>query len=138
MADDGGKPKVLLVEDSATHRALISDALGQLGVEVEIAQDGLHGRALALGGGFDLVVSDVLLPGLSGFDLCLAVKGNEATRSTPVLLMSGMTDSSNFMRSVRSGADAYLPKTTPIERVMGTVQRLLEPRPPRKPNGEGH
>ena len=79
-------PRVLLVEDEAGLRLTLTDRLGSEGYAVETAGDGEAGLACAAGGGYDLIVLDVMLPKKNGFDVCREVRQRGVT--TPILMLT--------------------------------------------------
>src|SRR6266850_735270 len=79
-------PRILLVEDEAGLRLTLTDRLGSEGYSVETAADGEAGLACATSGGYDLIVLDVMLPRMNGFDVCREVRQRGVT--TPILMLT--------------------------------------------------
>jgi two-component system alkaline phosphatase synthesis response regulator PhoP len=105
-------PRVLLVEDEAGLRLTLSDRLGSEGYTVETASDGEAGLARATTGAYDLIVLDVMLPRMNGFDVCREVRHRGVT--TPILML---------------GADDYLTKPFETIELMARLEALLRRRP---------
>ncbi len=109
-------PRVLLVEDEAGLRLTLSDRLGSEGYAVETASDGEAGLARATGGGYDLIVLDVMLPRMNGFDVCRAVRQRGVT--TPILMLTA-----------RGQVVDYLTKPFETIELMARLEALLRRRP---------
>jgi CheY-like chemotaxis protein len=105
--------RVLLVDDDIELAALLREYLEQEGFAVQAAHDGPSGVAAALDGGFDLVVLDVMLPGLSGID---ALRRIRTASRIPVLMLTARGDDIDRVVGLELGADDYVPKPcTPRE-----------------------
>lgn len=120
---------VLVVEDDPAHRYAVRRILESAGYAVEEAATGEEGLAAAREGGFDLVVLDVNLPGLSGFEVCRRLKSDPATAGVAVLhLTASYPDAEHMARGLDGGADAYL--CAPVEPValLAVVRALLRNR----------
>jgi len=121
-------PKVLIVDDDPTTLAMLADALTWVGrYKVEVAQDGYEG--LIRVGGFrpDVLVLDIRMPGLNGFQVCQRIKADPATRSTRILAISGYVEGDTTTRVFEAGADAFLEKPIDLARLRGEVDRLVGP-----------
>ena len=88
--------KILIVDDSAVVRKSLTKLLEEAGAEVTAAEDGEKGLEIALAQSFDLIITDVEMPKLGGYALCLKLKNNTATRSIPVIILSTQ-DSDTFL-----------------------------------------
>jgi CheY-like chemotaxis protein len=104
--DQTPSKKILLVEDDNSIRRFIEIILQKEGYLVTSAEDGLAGMKLALESPFDAVVSDALMPNLSGFDLCRILRQNPNYKEIPFIILSGFNDTSEQQHQ----ADAYLLK----------------------------
>ena len=101
-------PRVLLVDDSAGNRDILRRYLEHQGYEITTSDDGQKCLQLLEEGDFALVLLDVVLPGFDGFPGAEAIKANPALRSTPVILISALDESSRAVRCIQMGADDYL------------------------------
>jgi two-component system chemotaxis response regulator CheY len=110
VEDDGRRALVLIVDDDSALRALCSLNLQFAGLAVLEAADGLRGLELARRELPALVVSDVRMPRLDGFALGEALRGDERTRRTPLILVSGESDVAGATRAREIAALAYVPK----------------------------
>lgn len=103
-------PRLLVVDDSSTTRTLIRTILSAAGFDVETASDGWDGLERLRAGGHDLVVSDIEMPIMDGFDLTRAIRGESALAATPVVLVSSRAEADDRAASAEAGADAHLDK----------------------------
>ncbi|HLV22970.1 MAG TPA: hybrid sensor histidine kinase/response regulator [Polyangiaceae bacterium] len=119
--------KALVVEDSKTQAAWMKGALERAGMQVVLAHDGNQGLELCRKLRPDVVVSDVMMPGLSGYELCRSIKADPEIQDIPVLLLTALTDPSNVLRAVEAGADNYLAKPCPDRKLVERVRRCVDP-----------
>ena len=102
--------RILVVDDDAANRDLLSRRLGREGHRVAAAENGKTGLEMAGGGAFDLVLLDMMMPGLSGFEVLSQLKSNERTRDVPVIMISALDELDSAARCIEAGAEDYLPK----------------------------
>ena len=121
--------RVLIVEDEAAIADLERDYLELSGFEVEVANDGQTGLEKALGEDYDLVILDLMLPGVDGFEICRQVR---AEKNTPIIMVSAKKDDIDKIRGLGLGADDYMTKPfSPSELVarvkahMARYERLI-------------
>ena len=128
--------RILLVEDNRDILANLADYLQLKGYTVECAQDGLSGFHLAVSQSFDLIVLDVMLPGLDGYGVCRRLR-DEARITTPVIMLTARDTLEDRLLGFQSGADDYLVKPfalselaaridAVLRRSQGSSQRLLQ------------
>ena len=128
-------PRVLLVEDEAGLRLTLTDRLGSEGYAVETAGDGEDGLARATSGGFDLIVLDVMLPRMNGFDVCREVRHRGVT--TPILMLTAKGQVVDKVVGLKLGADDYLTKPFETIELMARLEALLRRAPARpQPGGD--
>ena len=120
-------PRVLLIEDEAGLRLTLSDRLGSEGYAVETASDGEAGLACATSGGYDLIVLDVMLPRMNGFDVCREVRQRGVT--TPILMLTARGQVVDKVVGLKLGADDYLTKPFETIELMARLEALLRRRP---------
>ena len=106
--------KVLIAEDDATSRLLLQRAIGQLGHDVFTADDGVLAWGLYSQQDIDVIVSDWLMPGLDGPELCRRVRADRRETYTYFILLTALDDKQHFMQGMQAGADDYL--TKPFDR----------------------
>jgi putative two-component system response regulator len=117
--------QVLVVDDQAANRRVIERFLTPIGYEVRVAADGETALADIEQTPPDLIILDVQLPGLNGFEVCRAVKQNPATCFTPVILLTGLKDRESRIRGINAGADEFLSKPFDREELEARVRSLL-------------
>jgi DNA-binding response OmpR family regulator len=123
-------PRVLVVEDDEHIRELLALHLRLEGLELTAAADGAEALALARTQPFDLLILDVMLPGLDGVTLCRAVRRESRNTETPVLMLTARREESDKVLGLDSGADDYLTKPFGIRELLARVRALLRRRRP--------
>ena len=108
MTSAGAAARVLVVEDERTLADALADGLREDGFAVETSGDGLHALDLGLTGRYDVIVLDLMLPGLFGLDLCARLR--HAGVGTPVLVLTARAGEGDQIQSLTVGADDFLPK----------------------------
>src|SRR5271165_723397 len=122
-------PRVLIVEDSPTQAQQLALILEDARFEVAIAPDAERGFEHLANDRFDLVLSDLLLPGDSGFDLCKRIKADPRLRRIPVVVCTSQAEPFNVLRGLQAGADGFITKSRDPEEIAGCIHRALA-RPP--------
>ncbi|MBA7594259.1 Sensor histidine kinase RcsC [subsurface metagenome] len=118
--------KILVIEDDPSALKFTAYALEQEGYQVLTAANGVEGLKMAQEEKPDLVVLDVLLPGMDGFELCHRLRNADATANLPILMLSVKARESDKNMGLKVGADEYLTKPTGPDELMASVGRLLE------------
>src|SRR5512141_685454 len=103
-------PTVLLVEDSPTQAQQIREVLESVGLTVRIATDGPDGIREALENPPDLIVLDIKLPSMDGYQVCRRLKRAEETQTIPVIMLTDKAGAKETMTGLKAGADDYIPK----------------------------
>jgi DNA-binding response OmpR family regulator len=116
---------VLIVEDDRHIRDLIALHLGLEGLECTLIGDGREALDRLSGTPFDLVVLDLMLPGVDGLTLCKALRRSGANTGTPVLMLTARGEESDKVLGLESGADDYLAKPFGIREFVARVRALL-------------
>ena len=116
---------MLVVEDDPNIRDLIGLHLRLEGLEVVAAADGREGLSLARSHRFDLLVLDVMLPGLDGVTLCTAIRRDSINGTAPILMLTARREESDKVLGLESGADDYLTKPFGVREFVARVRALL-------------
>lgn len=117
--------RVLIAEDEPNIVISLEFLLKEAGYHVSVARDGL--QALALAGELrpDLIVLDVMLPALNGFDVCRRIRGDGAAKGAKVLMLTARGRESEIARGMDAGADAYMTKPFATRELIKVVAELL-------------
>jgi CheY-like chemotaxis protein len=118
------RPHLLLVDDCVPVRDLYELALAP-SFQVQTAGRGVDGLVIAMTEHPDVVVLDVVMPGLDGWETCAAIKGNPHTADIPVILLTGADDRDLTRRAIAVGAAALLIKPCPADRLLQTILSAL-------------
>ena len=113
--------RILIVEDEPKTAEYLRQGLAEQGYAVAVAEDGIDGQHLALHHDFDLIVLDIMLPGLDGFAVLAALR---SIKSTPVLMLTARDSMDDRVRGLREGADDYLVKPFSFMELLARVQAL--------------
>jgi two-component system response regulator CpxR len=120
MAD--AERSILLIEDDTDLCSLMRDYFARHELRVEVAHDGVTGLARALDASFDLVILDVMLPALDGFEVLRQLRKRSAT---PVIMLTARTARPDRVTGLNAGADDYLPKPFDPEELLARIRAVL-------------
>ena len=123
--EDAKQKSVLVAEDSITARALLKNILEVAGYEVTTAVDGLDAFTQLKAKNFDIVISDVDMPRMSGFDLTLKIRSEKKFSNTPVVLVTALESKEDRERGIDVGANAYIVKSSFDQKNLLEVIRQL-------------
>ncbi|GIW05035.1 MAG: hypothetical protein KatS3mg059_1655 [Thermomicrobiales bacterium] len=129
LSPERPRGSVLVVDDEEQIRRLVSIALRRAGYDVTVAADGDEALARIAEATPDLVVSDVMMPGLDGFALLAKLRADPATRAIPVILLTAKGSVEDRVTGLNLGADDYLPKPFEMAELLARVRAKIE-RPP--------
>lgn len=115
--------RILLVEDESHVCSFINKGLTEEGYEVTIAMDGNQGLSLALEHSFNLLILDIMLPGINGIEICKEVRSRKV--QTPILFLTALGTTENVVMGLDSGADDYLAKPFKFIELLARVRTLL-------------
>jgi two-component system cell cycle response regulator DivK len=118
-------PKVLLVEDNEMNRDMLSRRLVRRGFEVVFAVDGQQGVDLAKSARPDIILMDMSLPVIDGWEATRRVKADDATKSVPVIGLTAHAMSGDREKAMEAGCDDYDTKPVELDRLIGKMERLL-------------
>jgi len=119
-------PTILLVEDNEMNRDMLSRRLKRKGYEVALAVDGLEGVTMALAGGHDLILMDMSLPELDGWEATRRVRAAETNgRRVPIIGLTAHAMSGDREKALAAGCDDYDTKPVELDRLLGKIEALL-------------
>lgn len=125
---DMARKRILVVDDSATTRRFLSTTLSQAGYDVREVQGGPEALENLREAAFDLVILDVEMPQLSGFEVLRIMKSATPWKSIPVLVITGVHKDLSHVHKLRQlGADGFIDKDTPSEQLLFRVGQLIPP-----------
>jgi DNA-binding response OmpR family regulator len=125
VAADNPRSRVLIVEDEIPIRELLRLHLGLAGFEVEESGDGRDALEIVRSRKVDLLLLDVMLPGLDGVTLCRAIRTASPNRDTPILMLTARDAESDKVMGLESGADDYLTKPFGIRELLARVGAIM-------------
>jgi two-component system, cell cycle response regulator DivK len=117
--------KVLLVEDNEMNRDMLSRRLIRRGFQVVFAMDGQQGIDLARSERPDIILMDMSLPVIDGWEATRRLKADDATRSVPVIGLTAHAMSGDREKAIEAGCDDYDTKPVELDRLIGKIERLL-------------
>ena len=120
-------PSVLIIDDSADTRDMYEYALAYGGFNVLQADNGANGLSRAIDALPDVIVTDLSIPGIDGFELLTRVRANPRTERIPVIVLSGCADTDTSRRAIAAGAVAFLVKPCSAESLIDEVRRAQSP-----------
>lgn len=117
---------ILVVDDSRTNLHVMGTRLGDLGYLVVLANDGREALDLIAGRGFDLVLLDMMMPGVSGVDVLAEIRGARDTVDLPVIMITARSDSGGAVEALAAGADDYVAKPFDFDVLTARIERTLD------------
>ncbi len=130
MGEKSATFRVMLVDDEPVIRELVRTMLTSGSVEVEVAGDGVECLKLAKTRAFDLILLDIVLPGMDGITVCRLLKSDPATSRVPVYMLTAKAKQSDVEVARRAGADGYINKPFKGAELMDLVDKLEKGRTP--------
>lgn len=123
--DPLNKRKVLIIEDDTDIREFLKEEVGVY-FEVEVAADGTSGFEKASTYDADLIICDVLMPGMSGFEVTRKLKNEFTTSHIPIILLTALDIEEKYQEGIESGADAYITKPFNVSLLLARIFKLIE------------
>lgn len=117
---------VLLVDDSLTTRKMISELLIKQGFEVESASDGIQALEVLPNMNPDLIILDIIMPKMNGYEVCRTIKSNPETKNVPVIICSSKSEDFDRYWAIKQGADAYIAKPFKEKELIDTIKQFLK------------
>jgi CheY-like chemotaxis protein len=121
--------KILLVEDNEMNRDMLSRRLQKRGYDVVMAVDGEQGVAIAKSEAPALILMDMSLPGVDGWEATRLIKTTPATRAIPVIALTAHAMAGDREKALAAGADDFDTKPIDLERLLGKIEALLGGKP---------
>jgi CheY-like chemotaxis protein len=120
-------PRILLVEDNELNRDMLSRRLERKGFVVEMAVDGAQGVEMALAGDYDLILMDMSLPEIDGWEATRRVRQGETERGsrTPIIALTAHAMAGDREKAMEAGCDDYDTKPVELPRLLGKIEALL-------------
>jgi CheY-like chemotaxis protein len=118
-------PRILLVEDNEMNRDMLSRRLSRKGYEVSIAIDGQQGLSMALRGGFDLVLMDMSLPEMDGWEVTRRLRDDARARSLPIIALTAHAMAGDREKALEAGCNEYDSKPVDFPRLLAKIESLL-------------
>jgi two-component system copper resistance phosphate regulon response regulator CusR len=116
--------KILLIEDEPKTVQSLKQGLEENNYDVSIAYDGNMGKQLALAHTYQLIVSDIIIPGINGLDLCRELRAQGI--QTPILMLTALSTTDDKLNGFEAGADDYLPKPFDFKEFLARVKALIK------------
>lgn len=126
MLNSRSKKLVVMADDDVEIRMILNRTVRALDCDVMQAEDGEQALELIIENQPDLVILDVMMPNISGWEVCKYIRSNPRLEKTPVVMLTAIGKTVNEMTSPLYGADVYLDKPFDIDEVEGVVSRLLK------------
>ncbi len=117
---------VLVVEDDLTQRQIVSKLLTRLGLNLIFADDGVEALSLVESHSPDLVVLDIIMPRMNGYEVCRRLKSRQKIHKPAVLIYSNKSEEWDYYWGCKQGADAYVSKLCHPQELVDTVKYLLQ------------
>lgn len=122
---DTSSVEILIVEDSPTQALCLEGALEEASYKVTIARDGQEALEYLKEHRPTLIISDIVMPGMDGYELCRLVKADKALEDTPVLLVTSLSDPADILKGLQCGADNFITKPYQERELLSRIQYLL-------------
>jgi DNA-binding response OmpR family regulator len=116
---------ILIVEDSPTQLLILKNLLEKNGFKVEKSTDGENALISARSKKPDLIISDIFMPKMTGYELCEALKKDTALKSVPVILLTTMSASESIVKAINTGADYFVPKPYDENYLISKIRSIL-------------
>jgi two-component system, NtrC family, sensor kinase len=125
MSEKEADATVLIVDDTPANLMVAVELLEQQGLRVVVAQDGKEGLRRAVASAPDLILLDVMMPDMNGYDVCRELKSKIATRDIPVIFMTALTDAENRLEGFKVGGVDYITKPLEVDEMLARISAHL-------------
>ena len=117
------KKKILVVEDEKNIASVLAYNLKKEGYDCDVACDGVKGLEMALSGGYDLLLLDIMLPGMTGFEICEQVRMQS---QVPIIFVTAREEDKDKILGLETGADDYVTKPFSFKELMARIRSALD------------
>lgn len=124
--EDNREYKILVVDDSTTNVVLLEAILDEKGYQIETALNAKEAYAIIERESPDLILLDLLMPKISGFDFLEEIRKNDKTKNTPVIVVSALTDEENVEKIMKMGAIDFVKKPIDLQYLVDKVESVLQ------------
>jgi len=121
------RKKILVVEDEKFARDILNFTLSSEDYDISLAEDGLEALNKASSNNYDLIIMDVMMPNIDGYEACRRLKADEITKSIPIILLTGRAQKGDILKGVQAGADDYLLKPYKLQDLLNRVNKYIGP-----------
>jgi DNA-binding response OmpR family regulator len=128
MDANSTKPRVLIIDDSPTIQLIVRKIFEQNGFEVSLAGDGSEGVRQALMNPPNIIILDIMMEGLHGFEVCKMLRASSSLRRTAIIVVSGKSFKSDVDKAIELGADSYVVKPFSPKEFLDTAVELMKER----------
>jgi DNA-binding response OmpR family regulator len=125
-SSDVSRPYVLIVDDERRNRQLIEVMLGEEGYELQTAESGLQAIEMVKERRPDLILLDVMMPGMNGYEVAASLKVDPVTRQIPIIILTALDDRSSRIHGLSAGAEEFLTKPVNRHELCLRVRNLLK------------
>ncbi|MBD3217744.1 MAG: response regulator [candidate division Zixibacteria bacterium] len=122
---DKAKSKILIVDDEEFNRKLLKGILASTGHDVFEAVDGMKALELAKENPPDIILLDIMMPGMDGFSVCRKLKDSDKTNDIPILMITSLNEVDDYVRAVDSGADDFITKPVNATAILARIKGFL-------------
>jgi len=119
------KEKILLVDDEEANLRLLTRWLVPLGYDVDLATGGKEALRKVKAGGIDLIILDVMMPGMDGFQVCAKLKGNQQSRHIPIIMVTALNDRKSRLKGLKEGVADFISKPVDGTEIITRTRNLL-------------
>ena len=130
--DPGNKATILVVEDSATQAEQLRYILEQHGYNTEVANSGAQALAILSERNPELVITDIVMPEMQGYELCQRIKSDKNKRDIPVILLTSLTNTDELLHGLACGADSFITKPYSEAYLLSRIESILAEKTPGK------
>ena len=117
---------VLIIDDEASYIQVISDFLEEQGIDIMMAKNGVDGISRAKKGQPDLILLDILMPGMDGYEVCHELKSDESTKDIPIIFMTGLTELDDKLKAFVVGGVDYVTKPFQQPELLARISAHLQ------------